>query len=123
MWGRGGWKKGSFTIIFMHGADVNASVATKCLGGWVGRGGYRGGVEQFAVFIRFNGATTMSALCKCVRSSTLAQPEEDCQAGQGRRGGSITILCPWGRFVSCFRFHCSFRLLSLEDTRKGVTQG
>lgn len=24
-------KKGSFTIIFMHGADVNASVATKCL--------------------------------------------------------------------------------------------
>lgn len=35
MWeGRGGevGKKGSFTIIFMHGADVNASVATKCLG-------------------------------------------------------------------------------------------
>lgn len=30
-WWRHTGKKGSFTIIFMHGADVNASVATKCL--------------------------------------------------------------------------------------------
>lgn len=90
-------KKGSFTIIFMHGADVNASVATKCLrvallgdggGGREARDGHGGWAEHIPVFIRFNGANTMSALanalCKCASRSTLAQLGKG-EAGRGRK--------------------------------------
>lgn len=70
-----------------------------------GGGGYRGGVEQFAVFIRFNGATTMSALCKCVRSSTLAQPEEDCRGRAGQEGWAYNNTLSVGEI--CFLFSVS----------------
>lgn len=72
-----------------------------------GRGGW---AEHIPVFIRFNGANTMSALanalCKCASSSTLAQPGRGKEAGlTGVRPDYITILCP-GRI--CFLFSVSF---------------
>lgn len=72
-----------------------------------GSGGWS---EHIPVFIRFNGANTMSALanalCKCASSSTLAQPGRGKEAGlTGVRPDYITILCP-GRI--CFLFSVSF---------------
>lgn len=85
--------------------------------------GHGGWAEHIPVFIRFNGANTMSALanalCKCASSSTLAQPGRGRQGrGAGRRAREgeeagltgvrpdyITILCP-GRI--CFLFSVSF---------------